>query len=153
MAKISFIVLAIAISTAASARTGGAPSAAIQAIEQRIGGRLGVAALDVNNGRCIEYRSTDRFRMGSTFKLVLVGHVLSRVDSGKEKLDRAIPYSATDLLEYAPLTSKRVSEKQITVKDLSVAILQYSDNTAANLLLRTLGGPEGFAQFLREIGD
>lgn len=126
---------------------------ALQVLEQRTGGRIGVVAIDVRTGRRLEYRSDERFLMCSTFKLPLVAHVLKRIDSGKEKMDRLIPFSTKDLLEYAPVTSKRVAEKQMTIKDLSVAVLQYSDNTAANLLLQTQGGPTALTGFLRDIGD
>lgn len=122
-------------------------------IEQSIGGRIGVAAIDTKTGRRIEYKSGERFLMCSTFKLALVGHILKRVDTGEEKLDRLIAFSAKDLLQYAPVTSKRVSEKAMSIKDLSVAVLQYSDNTAANLLLHSQGGPLGLTKFLRSIGD
>ena len=37
--------------------------------------------------------------------------------------------------------------------DLCEATITLSDNTAGNLLLDTLGGPEGLTGFLREIGD
>jgi beta-lactamase class A len=37
-------------------------------IEQRLGGRVGIAARDLNSGRKIEYRSNERFAMCSTFK-------------------------------------------------------------------------------------
>ncbi|MDC0662770.1 class A beta-lactamase [Marinobacter sp. SS21] len=33
------------------------------------------------------------------------------------------------------------------------ATIRYSDNTAANLLLETLGGPEGLTEFMRSVGD
>jgi beta-lactamase class A len=43
-------------------------NAQIAAIEQRNGGRLGVAVLDTGSGLSITYRSTERFPMCSTFK-------------------------------------------------------------------------------------
>ena len=112
-----------------------------------------MVAIDVKTGRHIEYRSEERFLMCSTFKLALVGQILRQIDSGKEKMDRAVSFSSADLLEYAPVTSKHVSERQMTIKDLSIATLQYSDSAAANLLLRTQGGPTGLTKFLRSIGD
>jgi beta-lactamase class A len=33
------------------------------------------------------------------------------------------------------------------------AAIQYSDNTAANLLLRAVGGPASFTAYLRQLGD
>lgn len=153
MIKFYFIAFLFVNSPLIWAKPASTLSAKFQAIEQSIGGRLGVAAIDVRTGHRIEYKGDERFLMCSTFKLALVAHVLNRIDSGKEKMDRLVPFSSADLLDYAPVTSKRVSEKQMTIRDLSIAVLQYSDNTAANLLLRTQGGPAGLTEFLRKIGD
>ncbi|MBX3039574.1 MAG: class A beta-lactamase [Bdellovibrionaceae bacterium] len=151
MPKLLFALFLVGISLTAGAN----PKSilALQAIERGIGGHLGVIAIDTKTGRRIEYKSAKRFLMCSTFKLSLVAHILKRADSGEEKLDRLISFSPADLLEYAPVTSRRVSEKKMSIKDLSIAVLQYSDNTAANLLLHEQGGPAGLTQFLRSIGD
>ena len=41
----------------------------------------------------------------------------------------------------------------MSLLDLCAAAVQWSDNTAANLLLKVLGGPEGFTGFVRTLGD
>jgi beta-lactamase class A len=125
----------------------------LRAIESTLGGRLGVAAIDTGNGRRIAYRDHERFAMCSTFKALLAAQVLSRVDAGQEHLDRVIPYGAIDLLDYAPVTRAHAAEGRMTVEGLMAAAVEQSDNTAANLLLATLGGPAGFTQYLRSIGD
>lgn len=91
--------------------------------------------------------------MCSTFKVLLAAQVFGRVDAGQEHLDRVIPYGAVDLLDYAPVTRAHVAEGGMTVDGLAAAAVEQSDNTAANLLLATLGGPAGFTQYLRSIGD
>ncbi len=91
--------------------------------------------------------------MCSTFKVLLAAQVLSRVDAGRVALDRVIPYGAADLLDYAPVTRAHVAEGRMTVDGLTAAAVEQSDNTAANLLLATVGGPAGFTQYLRSIGD
>ena len=122
-------------------------------LEEQVGGRLGVFAQRIG-GRCfIAHRSQERFLMCSVFKLPLVGHILSMVDSGRLQLNSIIPFRPDDLLEYAPITSKYLDSKTITVENLCVAALQYSDNTAANLLLGIQGGPSGLTSFVRTLGD
>ncbi len=125
----------------------------LAAIEARLGGRIGVAALDAGTGRHIEHRATERFAMCSTFKFLLVAAILSRVDTNKDSLDRLIPYSEMDLLDYAPITRARVQEGGMTIFALCVAAIEYSDNTAANLLLNVLGGPEQLTSYARSLGD
>lgn len=41
----------------------------------------------------------------------------------------------------------------MTVAELCAAAIQYSDNTAANLLLNLIGGPPGLTRFAREQQD
>jgi beta-lactamase class A len=125
----------------------------LRAIEATLGGRLGVAAIDTGHGRRVVYRDQERFPMCSTFKVLLGAQVLSRVDAGQEQLDRVIPYGAADLLDYAPVTRAHVAEGGMTVDALTAAAVEQSDNTAANLLLATLGGPAGLTQYVRSIGD
>jgi beta-lactamase class A len=125
----------------------------LRALEARIGGRLGVAAIDTGSGRRVAYRDDERFPMCSTFKSLLAAHVLARVDAGHEYLDRVIPYGPADLLDYAPVTRAHVAEGGMTVEALSAAAVEESDNTAANLLLATTGGPAGLTRYLRSIGD
>jgi beta-lactamase class A len=128
-------------------------AARIAAIEQRSGGRLGVAALDTATKRRITHRADERFPMCSTFKLALAAAVLHRVDGEKEQLERVIPYSASDLLEYAPITKEHIADGGMTVEALCAAAIEYSDNTAANLLLARIGGPAGLTSYFRFLGD
>jgi beta-lactamase class A len=125
----------------------------IAQIEQRAGGRLGVAVLDTQTGRRADHRADERFPMCSTFKLLAVSAVLARVDRGAETLDRRIAYTEADLQEYAPITGARVAEGAMSLGDLCAAAVQWSDNTAANLVLATLGGPPGVTRYARSLGD
>ncbi len=98
-------------------------------------------------------RGEERFPMCSTFKFLAVAAVLHRVEEGKEKLDRVIAYGQGDLLEWAPITKQHVHEGGMKLEDLCFAAIAHSDNTAANLLLRTMGGPSGVTVYARSLGD
>ena len=130
-----------------------AASGRLQAVEARVGGRLGVAALDTGNGRRINYHAHERWPLCSTFKVLLVGAVLAAVDSGRKRLDRAIRYGKHDLLRYAPISRANLARGQMTVSELCRAAVCYSDNTAANLLFPVVGGPSGLTRYLRSLGD
>jgi beta-lactamase class A len=129
------------------------PGDSLASIEQRLGGRLGVAVLDTHTGHTREYHEGERFPMCSTFKLLAATAVLSRVDAGQEQLDRRIAYSESDLLEYAPVTRAHVREGSMTLDDLCAAAIEQSDNTAANLILGTLSGPSAITAYVRTLGD
>ncbi len=127
--------------------------ARLAALEARTGGRLGVVALDTGTGRRLAHRGGERFPLCSTFKVLLAGAVLQKVDRGETRLDRRLPYGKADLLAYAPVTTARVAEGGMTVGDLCAAAVEVSDNTAANLLLGDLGGPAAVTAFARALGD
>jgi len=127
--------------------------ARLRVIEACSGGRLGAYAIDTSDGRTLAYRACERFPMCSTFKVLLVGAVLHRVDAGTERLDRRVAYEPAALLEYAPVTRANVRHGSMTVRALCAAAIALSDNTAANLLLETVGGPPGVTRFVRSLGD
>jgi beta-lactamase class A len=71
----------------------------------------------------------------------------------KEKLDRFVRYGETQLLVYALVTREHVKEGGMTLVALHAAAVDQSDNTAANLLLEAIGGPEKWTEFVRSLGD
>jgi len=90
--------------------------------------------------------------MCSTFKFLLASAVLQRIDHHEESLDRAVRIPPKPLLSHSPLTELHAGDA-MPVSALCEAILTQSDNTAANLLLETIGGPVGITGFARSIGD
>lgn len=126
---------------------------AVAELEQTTGGHIGVAVLDSATGAIRSYRPNERFAMASTFKALLAGAILARVDSGDEQLDRPISYAESDLLSYAPITKKNLPAGRLTVGELCAAAVELSDNTAANLLLETIGGPAALTAYLRSLDD
>jgi beta-lactamase class A len=134
------------------ARASGTASDDLGALEKSTGARIGVAALDTGNGRTISYRETERFIMCSSFKLSLAAAVLRRAEAGQEKLDRIIHYQKSDLLAVSPATTRNLSTG-MTVEALCQAAVVYSDNTAATLLIASIGGPQGVTNFWRSLGD
>lgn len=128
------------------------PALALKELEARSGARIGVAALDTGSGKLVCWREGERFIMCSTFKFSLAAALLSRAEDDQEDLHRVIHYGQSDLLDVSPVTSRNL-ETGMRVVDLCEAIILYSDNTAANLLLTELGGPDALTQWWRWIGD
>ena len=121
-------------------------------IEAKTGGRLGVAMHDTGSGLKAARRGDEGFPMCSTFNLLAVAAVLNRVDKGEETLSREIPVPKDAILEHAPVTEKHVGGV-ISLSDLCAAAMVWSDNTAANLILESLGGPKAATDFVRSLGD
>jgi beta-lactamase class A len=122
-------------------------------LETRTKSRFGVSAIDLSTSRRVEYRAEERFLMCSTFKVLAAAAVLKRVDENKEKLDRFVTYGEAQLLSYAPVTRAHVKEGGLTLETLCAAAVEQSDNTAANLLLEAIGGPEKVTELARSLGD
>ncbi|MEV4197142.1 class A beta-lactamase [Micromonospora globbae] len=119
-------------------------------LEARFDARLGVYAVDTGTGRTIEHRADERFGYASTFKALAAGALLAATSTAE--LDRVVRYTEADLVTHSPVTERHV-KTGMTLRELGDAAVRYSDNTAANLLLRRLGGPAGFERALRELGD
>lgn len=140
-----------------AADSGTSPELSIErqlvALERRHGGRLGVAILDTGTQRLISHRGDERFAMCSTFKALTAAHVLARVDRKEEDLSRVIVYGQDQLVPYSPVTEKHTGEGGLSVGSICEAAVTLSDNTAANLLLDSFGGPKGLTAWLRTIGD
>lgn len=139
---------------AAHARSpsGGLSAAFWQSLERRSHGRLGAAVLDTRTGTLIGHRLDERFPMCSTFKWLAAALTLQRVDAGQEQLDRLLRYRADQLLPHSPITAQHVGDG-MTLAALCDATITVSDNTAANLVLESFGGPSALTAYARRLGD
>jgi len=125
----------------------------VERIASEIEARVGFSAYDLESGQRWKYQADERFAMSSTFKTLACAALLHRVDAGQENLERAVSFSESDLVTYSPITEKYAGGQTMTLSDLCEAALTMSDNTAANLILRSLGGPEKVTSFARSLGD
>ena len=117
------------------------------------GARLGVAAVDTGDGRSLGFDADSRYAMASTFKVALAAAVLVRADDGRLSLDDPVPFGPADLVEYAPVVVANLGRGALSVRQLCAAVVEVSDNSAANLLLARIGGPAGLTAFIRRSGD
>lgn len=136
---------------------------ALAALERTSGGRLGVCAIPTCAGgeagseagckpREIRYRADERFPFCSTFKVVLAAAILARSLDVPDLMQRRIRYTKHDLAHYSPVSSKHVKDG-MTVAELCQAAIQYSDNTAANQLMKVLGGPQAVTAYAHATGN
>lgn len=130
----------------ASART------PLAALETQSGDRLGVVAINTADGTTLSHRADERFPFCSTFKVLAISAILARSTHEDLSLQQRIKYTPGDMVSYSPITEQH-SADGMTIAELCAAALQYSDNTAANLLIKVLGGPAAVTAFARTIGD
>lgn len=129
----------------------------LTALELQSGGRMGVAVIGPEGKLLVGYRADERFAMCSTFKTLLAANVLRKVDRRTLSLRKRIVYGPGELQEYAPVAKRHFDDKRnrgtMTVMQLAEASVVDSDNSAANLLLGQVGGPEEITRFARSLGD
>ncbi|WP_373284373.1 class A beta-lactamase [Virgibacillus oceani] len=119
-------------------------------LESKFDARLGVYAIDTGTNQTVAYRSDERFAYASTFKALAAGVLLQQ--KSIDELGKLITFTEDDLVTYSPITEKHV-DTGMTLREILEAAIQYSDNTAANLLFEELGGPKKFEKAMRQIGD
>lgn len=146
------LALTAALAPAAEAARG---ASALKAIQKRVGGRLGVHVLDTQSGKRLTLDDKSRYAMTSTFKVPLAASLLWQVDKGAFPLVQPMAINRGDLQPHSPILEKAFEQgaTELTLRDLCGAAVAFSDNTAANILLKAMGGPDAFTQFMRSIGD
>ncbi len=122
-------------------------------LETKSSGRLGVAVIDSKDGSLIQHRGEERFPMCSTFKVLASAAVLKSAGADLAGLQRRIRFEKSDLVEYSPVTGEHTGGDGMTLAELCEAAITRSDNTAGNLLLKNIGGPEGLTSFAKNLGD
>ncbi len=125
----------------------------LAAIEARLGGRLGLPrwihkpASVSSTARANIFPCAARLSFCSFPPFCLASTQIRKNSTVSFTTQRA------DLLDYAPITKAHVQEGGMTISALSAAAIEYSDNTAANLLLDVLGGPAAVTHYARTLGD
>ena len=134
-----------------------APAAVVQRLsldfselESRFKGRMGFAFATERAAGA--WRGEERFVYCSTFKLYLAAAMFIRGQKGLEDLTRQVPVTQADMISHAPITAPAVG-RSLSVLELMKGTVETSDNPAANILLREMGGLEPMRQFYRDLGD
>ena len=122
-------------------------------IEKETGARLGVALVDSKGALLLGFNRDERFAMCSTFKAPLAAAVLMGADAGRFGLEGQVAFTDADILDHAPVVKANRKRGRLSMAELAKAAVEVSDNSAANLLLPMIGGPEGLTAFIRAHGD
>ncbi|MCM3755984.1 class A beta-lactamase [Sporosarcina aquimarina] len=119
-------------------------------LEKEYDARLGVYAIDTETKEIVKFRENERFAYTSTSKALAAGVLLKQ--NPISELEEIRTFTSEDIVPYSPITEDFVN-KGMSLGKIAEAAVQYSDNTAGNLLFEELGGPDGFEKALRESGD
>jgi beta-lactamase class A len=114
-------------------------------------GSVGIGVLDLNTGESWFRNGKQRFPMQSVFKLPVGIVVLKLVDDGKLSLEQLVTISRPEFAPgYSPILKEiRGNSGQFTVRNLLERSVGMSDNTAADALVRLVGGPKQVTAILQ----
>lgn len=116
-------------------------------------GRVGVALIHLESGATIDVRGHERFPMASVVKLPIAIEVLKQVAERRLTLDRVVWLGPSDIRPCCTIERRHAKGGvSFTVIELLEMALIESDNTAADALLKLVGGPDAVERRLRSMG-
>lgn len=133
-------------------------SAEFERLARLPSGTVGVTAIHVETGRRAAFHADESFPMASSFKVPIAIELLHRVDQAQEKLDRMVTLEKSD---YHPGSGTLTAlfnppgvdqpGVALSLRHLLELMLRISDNSATDILLREVGGPEAVNQRLKAL--
>ena len=111
-----------------------------------------MSALDTGSGDVVEHRPDERFGYASSLKVLAAAELLRQVPADQREERVTWTQEDVDAAGHSPVTSEHLDEG-LTYPELAEAAVRQSDNTAMNLMLARIGGPEGLDAALEELGD
>lgn len=115
-------------------------------------GRVGVTATVLETGQSVTLNGEQKFPMLSVFKFPIAMAVLAQVDQGKIKLDQKIQIETSDVISDSVVLGEDSQGKEFSVAELLKYMVSDSDNTACDVLLRLIGGPQVVTPHLQSLG-
>ena len=126
--------------------------AALKQITDRARGRIGVALIHLETGATADVRGHERFPMASVVKLPIAIEVLTQVAERRLTLDRMVWLGSSDIRPCCSLERRHPNGGvSRTVRELLELAMIESDNTAADALLKLVGGPDIVERRMRRL--
>ncbi|MDZ4369969.1 MAG: class A beta-lactamase [Phenylobacterium sp.] len=112
-------------------------------------GLLGVGLMNLESGEAYTFNGDRRFPMQSVFKLPLAVAALHEGDQRRLPMDERMTIAADQLSPgHSPVTAAWPARRDYTIRELVEATLVNSDNTAADILMKRIGGPGAVTAWL-----
>jgi beta-lactamase class A len=128
----------------------------IEEISRAAQGRVGVAVTVLETGESAAFHGDEHFPMQSVYKLPIAMAALHAVDGGALALDGKVVVQAADLVPptvHSPLRDRYPhGGVELSLRELLRLMVEVSDGTASDVVLRLAGGGESVTRFLRGLG-
>jgi len=150
LALVALSPIAVAVDSSATVNTRARLQGKLEALTQRARpGTLGITVLDLPSGTTWRVNADHAYPMMSVFKAPVGATVLARIDHGDLSFDQTIRLARADLMSGPIRDQFHGDEMTFTVRQLLIAAVSKSDNTAVNALIKLVGGPAVVTNFLR----
>ena len=114
-------------------------------------GVLGAGLMNLDSGEAWTLNGARRFPMQSVFKAPLAAVVLGEAEAGRLSLDERLVLKPMDLSPpHSPIAEAWPIRADYTLRELLLAALVQSDNTAADVLMARIGGPGAVTAWLAD---
>jgi beta-lactamase class A len=108
--------------------------------DRRLDGVLGVAVLDLTDGRTLLWHADDVFPQASSIKITVLAELYRQAQEGKLKLtDLYTVRKEDDVADSAIFNGLTFGITQVTLRDLATMMIAVSDNSATNVLIDKVG--------------
>jgi beta-lactamase class A len=111
----------------------------IERIDESSPGRLGVYVKRLDANEVYSHHADEGWYLGSTVKVAIAIAALRQVDAGKLKLQSTAQLQEGDKIDGPGELVWAKASTRYTIDSLLTRMIGVSDNTAANLLVRTVG--------------
>jgi beta-lactamase class A len=112
----------------------------INDVDHNLDGVLGVAILDLSNGKKLLLHADEVFPQASSIKIAVLAELYHQSQAGKLKLTDPYTVQAADLVPDSDIMSGLTpGVSRITLRDLATMMVAVSDNSATNVLIDRVG--------------
>ncbi len=157
MYRLGLIALALLATPPSGARPAPSPAEplkqAITHFAPAAPGHLGVAAIDLESGASLSVEGDSRFPMASAVKIAVAATFLHQVEQKAHSLDEMFTLDETMRARSEGITETLPhSGVALSATNLLELMLTVSDNTAADMLIQAVGGPQAVTNWLKASG-
>jgi beta-lactamase class A len=125
---------------------------ALDVIVAQAGGEVALAAMNLTSGEEVARNSERPMPTASVFKLPVLVEVFRQAATGSLNLDDRVTLRAEDVVMGSGILRDFGPGLQPTLRDLAMMMVIVSDNSATNLLLDRVGGPQQINATMCDLG-
>ena len=127
-------------------------SARIAELAEGFSGQLSVSAVDLSTGERVDWRPDVVLPTASVIKEPILLALLRAAEAGQVDLDARVTLRAEERVGGSGILKVFDGGLQPTVRDVATLMIALSDNTATNMVLDLIGGPDPVNGAMAELG-